>query len=108
MTRQTEIEPERRVLWAGYRAQGGAIYTDDDHTGCLFAARSAGEPEVQWFPHEDPPDDEAYENILARMGFVARNGEWLARHEALERIGADLAEDIDMLAARTPEDRPHE
>lgn len=76
---------------ATYTAETGTVYTDCDHSSCLFQAQDANELEVQWFPHGNV-SEKALAAIEARMGFRV-NGEVLSRNETLLRYGFELMEE---------------
>jgi hypothetical protein len=78
-------------LSAAYIAKSGKRYEDDTHSGCLFAALDAGEPEVKGFPDGDLQN---LDDIETRMGFIL-NGEFLTRKETDLRFGFQLAEEQD-------------
>lgn len=78
-------------LSAAYVAKSGRRYEDDSHSGCLFAALDAGEPEVRGFPDGELQN---LSDIETRMGFVL-DGEFLTRQDTDERFGFQLAEEQD-------------
>lgn len=75
---------------AAYVAKSGRRYEDDTHSGCLFQAQAAGEPECAGWPHSDDLD---VDDLESRMGFVDGGGQFLTRAETLTRYGFDLAEE---------------
>lgn len=76
---------------AAYISLSGKHFLDDTHSGCLFQAAAAGEPECVGFPFNDDLD---IDDLESRMGFSTGNV-FYSREETLARYGFELAEQQD-------------